>query len=291
MKSFLGHLALWLVILIAAACLLFPWASDQYAQYRNAPLIEAYERQTKEMGKEETASLLATWQAYNRYLAGEETPDEKPRTVNGLLAVLEIPSIGVRLPVYPAGTKDAMASGVVHASKSDLPTGESGGHTVLAGANGHLAQTGNEWIDPWLEKYRVLDVQLLNRLEKLKTGEMMYLLTPSGIQPYLVEEVGQAQPGQLEVPGETENSAWLTVMTNLGEKRLLAHGRLTSIPENAAAMEEADDVTVPADWLNVVIIGAPVLLAGLLVMLLVELARRPHYRLPADWKIREKAEG
>ena len=49
--------------------------------------------------------------------------------------------------------------------------------------------------------------------------------------------------------------------------------------------------SVTADAVNVILIGSPVLLVGLVFILLVELFRRRHYKLPADSKKRNNAEG
>ena len=59
----------------------------------------------------------------------------------------------------------------------------------------------------------------------------------------------------------------------------------------SVALEHGDGAAIPSDSVNVLLMGSPVLLAGLVLMLLVELIRRWHYRLPADSKKRKKAEG
>ena len=234
-------------------------------------------------------AVRAAWQQYNESVAsGAQAPAVE--TVNGLIAVLEIPDIGVRLPVYSAGNSQARDTGAVHVAASSLPTGEAGTRTVLAGNNGRLAQVDNPWIDPWLEKFQVFSAQLLHRLDQVKQGNIMYLYTLCGVQAYEVAETQKAQAGQIRMP-EGEN-AWLAVMTNLGgQQRQLVYGRLLSIPENTVVLEHGDSASIPSDTANVLIMGSPVILVGLAFMLLVELIRRWHYRLPADSKKRKKAEG
>ena len=132
MKSFLIHLACLLVVLAVLFCVLFPHLSDQNEQAQRISLIESFEKQVKAMSAERAADFRAAWDAYNQALVSGEGQLPEIETVNGLIAVLEIPDIGVRLPVYPAGSSQARDTGVIHASSSALPTGENGTRTLLA---------------------------------------------------------------------------------------------------------------------------------------------------------------
>ena len=289
MKSFFGHLACLLIILAVLAWFLFPYLSDQYDQAQRIPLIESFERQVKSMASDRTASIGASWRQYNESISSDADQSWKIETVNGLIAVLEIPGIGVRLPVYPSGDSQAKDTGVVHNPRSSLPTGEAGARTVLAGNNGRVAHVDSPWIDPWLEKFQVFSARLLHRLDQVKQGSIMYLYTPFGVQAYEVMETQKVQSGQIRMP--EGDSAWLVVMTNLGgQDRQLVYGKLMSLPEDAIAMEHGDGASIPSDTVNVLLIGSPVLLVGLVFMLLVEWIRRWHYRLPADSRKHKKAE-
>lgn len=290
MKSFLIHLACLLAVAAVLFCVLFPVLSDQSEQAQRISLIEGFEKQVKAMSTQQTADFRAAWDAYNQALASGEGQLPEIQTVNGLIAVLEIPDIGVRLPVYPSGNSQARETGTIHAASSALPTGENGTRTLLAGNNGRMARLNNPWIDPWLEKFQMFSAQLLHRLDQVKQGAVMYLFTPCGAQAYEVAEIQKTQAGKIRMPeGET---AWLAVMTNLdGQERLLVYGKHLSLPANAVVLEHSDGAAIPSDAVNVLLIGSPVLLAGVIFMVLVEIIRRRHYRLPADSKKRNSAEG
>ncbi len=290
MKSFFGHLACLLILLAALAWFLFPYLSDQYEQAQRIPTIEGFERQIKSMDSRQAASVAASWKQFNESLSSGADGTQGMETVGGLIAVLEIPEIGVRLPVYPAGGSQGRETGAVHNPRSSLPTGEAGARTMLEGNSGRLARTDSPWIDPWLEKFQVFSAQLLRRLDQVKQGNFMYLYTPLGLQAYEVAETQKAQAGQIRVP--KGDDAWLVVMTSLGgQDRQLVYGKLMRVPENAAVMERGDSASIPSDTVNVLLIGSPVLLIGLLLVLLVELIRRRHYRLPADSRKRKNVEG
>lgn len=290
MKSFFGHLALWLIFLAVLSFLLFPTVSDQYEQAQRIPLIEKFEQQVKSMETDRQDAIRASWKQYNESLSSGEEELPKIETVNGLIAVLEIPDIGVRLPVYPSGNSQARDTGVLHNARSSLPTGEAGTRTVVAGNNGRLAQVGSPWIDPWLEKFQVFSAQLLHRLNQVKQGSIMYLYTPCGVQAYEVAETQQVEGGQIRMP--EGSAAWLVVMTSLGgQQRQLVYGKLMRLPDNSVVLEHGDSASIPADSVNVLLIGSPVLAVGLVFMLLVELVRRWHYRLPDDSNKHNMAEG
>ena len=289
MKSFLGRLACLLIILAALAWFLFPYLSDQYDQAQRISLIESFEQQVKAMEPSQADAVKAAWRQYNESVSSGAGQTPGIETVNGLIAVLEIPDIGVRLPVYPAGSTQARDTGVIHVAASSLPTGEAGTRTVLAGNNGRLTQLGSPWIDPWLEKFQVFSAQLLHRLDQVKQGNIIYLYTLCGVQAYEVVETQEAQAGQIRMP--EGGGAWLVVMTNLGgQQRQLVYGKLLSIPENTVVLEHSDGTSIPSDSVNVLLMGLPVILVGLVFMLLVEFIRRWHYQLPANGKKRKKAE-
>ena len=283
MKSFFGHLACLLIILAVLAFFLFPVLSDQYEQGQRMPMIENFEWQVKAMKPDRTEGIRAAWKEYNESASSGAEGAPQIETVNGLIGVLEIPDIGVRLPVYPAGTSQAMDTGVMHVSGTSLPTGEAGARTLLAGNNGRLARTNNPWFDPWLEKFQVFSAQLLHRLDQVKQGNMMYLYTPLGAQAYEVMETQQVDAGSIRVP--EGSGSWLVVMTNLGgQSRQMVYGKLMSLPQNEVVMEHGDAASIPSDSVNVLLIGSPVVLVGLVFIFIVEFIRRWHYRLPADSK-------
>ena len=68
MKSFLGHLAVLLILLAALSFYLFPYLSDQYEQAQRMPMIEKFEKQVKSMGADQAAAIEASWKQYNASL-------------------------------------------------------------------------------------------------------------------------------------------------------------------------------------------------------------------------------
>ena len=53
-------------------------------------------------------------------------------------------------------------------------------------------------------------------------------------------------------------------------------------------LAEEDKVTFPANWQNVLFLGCPVLLAGLLILWIIEKIRGRAYRLPGEGRKAER---
>lgn len=282
MKGFLIRLAVLILVLAVLGYLLYPVFSDQYAQSQLIPQMERYQAQVKTLSAQGKAGILAEWTAINKKVAaGDADAAAQPQTVNGLMGILEIPSIGVRLPIYPAGMENALQNGVTPIPGWALPTGQKGVRAGLTGANGRLGEGELGYMN-------LLAAQLLHRLGQVKTGDMIYLYLPAGDQVY--QTVATGAIGQTALPEGEENEAWLTITNGEGGNAEVL-GRLVTLPEGKDILARSDQPRVPADWVNVLCIGSPVLLVGLILMALVELFRRRHYRLPADSKISKNIEG
>ena len=88
-------------------------------------------------------------------------------------------------------------------------------------------------------------------------------------------------------PGEGDEE--LALVSQRKDQRLLVQAERIPIREARTLLAETDQVSFPANWQNVVLLGCPVLLAGLLVLWIIELIRGRFYRLPDEGK-REDAE-
>ncbi len=285
MKGFLLRLLIFLLAAAALGYLLYPVLYDQYSQGQRMPAIEKFFSQVQALNDTGKEAVLKEWKEENaRVRQNPEADRNRLQTFSGMLAVLEIPEIDVRLPVYPEADGEALRDGAALKAGSALPVGGDGVQTVLVGADGRLAEGE-------LGYFGLLDAQLLHRLDRLKPGSILYLYTPVAVQTFQVQAVGQADESMPAAEenasgGEETPAAWLTVMTEDGGK--WAVGKLLAFPRDAVILAAADGTRVPPDWINVLAIGSPVLLVGFVFMILVELIRRHHYRLPSDLKKRGK---
>jgi sortase A len=152
--------------------------SRAYHTFANS--IAASHYQTR-IGAEDSAFLRSEYEkaeAYNRVLSkqdaqnlyrsdgGEESGSAEEKDGyedllnvgnDGVMAVLTIPSIGVRLPVYHDVTDQTMSKGCGHLRGTSLPVGGKSTHAVLFGHRG------------------LPDAKLFTDLDRLKNGDLFTL--------------------------------------------------------------------------------------------------------------------
>ena len=289
-KLFAGILAFMLLVVIIGH-FLYPVLSDQLGRRRDAELMQAYREKTAAMDKEQREKLFEEAKAWNTGLEGVRTDDVfttgTSRTTrdyqnhmnvhSGVIAELVIPDIGISLPVYHMSTETPASQKLVHVDTSSLPADGSGENIVLAGpgilrAEGFAGDLG------------LTDDRMLEDLDKLIPGNLLILNVLDRTMVYRVRGVQMLSPAGLKeldlTPGEGDEK--LTLVSQRTDQRRLVQSERIPIREARSLMAETDQVSFPSNWQNVLLLGCPVLLAGLLVLWLIELIRGRFYRLPVE---------
>ena len=127
---------------------------------------------------------------------------------------------------------------------------------------------------------------MLEDLDKLIPGSLVILNVLDRTMVYRVKGVQMLSPAGLKeldlTPGEGDEK--LTLVSQRKDQRLLVQAERIPIREARTLLAENDQATFPANWQNVLLLGCPVLLAGLLVLWMIELIRGRFYRLPDEGK-------
>ena len=164
----------------------------------------------------------------------------------------------------------------------DLPADGSGENIVLVGpgmlkAEGFLGDAG------------LTDDRMLEDLDKLIPGNLVILNVLDRTMVYRVRGVQMLSSAGLKeldlTPGEGDEK--LTLVSQRKDQRLLVQAERIPIREARTILVENDQVTFPANWQNVLLLGCPVLLVGLFVLWIIELIRGRFYRLPGEGKREE----
>jgi sortase A len=233
-----------IVILVFAgvAILSYPWFSNWYASKGHQQVIQNYQEHFSAMEEEKIDEEIRLAQAYNRSLSGERVedpfvagsgtalPDGYDSILapdgGGVLAVLHIPQIDLKLPVYPGVSEAVLEHGVGHLIMTAFPVGGAGTHCVLAGHRGLPSQ------------------ELFTRLDVLVVGDTFYLDVMGRMLAYRVDDISVVLPDETDIlkPVPGEDYVTLTTCTPLGvnSHRLLVRG--TRIPYEPAQEQQA-----PAD--------------------------------------------
>ena len=291
MKRVITGLLAFLLLAAVVGYLLYPVASDQLAQRRDAEILERYREKTAAMNAEQKEALFEGAIAWNEALEmirGEDvfTPGTRRTTRDyqnrmnvheGVIAELVIPRISVSLPVWHLSTETPATRKLVHVDSSSLPADGTGENIVLAGpgilqAEGLAGDIG------------LTDDRMLEDLDTLIPGDLVILNVLDRTMVYRVSGVQMLSSAGLKelnlTPGEGEER--LTLITRQKDRRLLVQSDRITIQEARTLLAEEDKVTFPANWQNVLFLGCPVLLAGLLILWVIERIRGRAYRLPGE---------
>ena len=269
-RLILGLLVAALVIGVIYLALL-PAADNQFRLWRDARAVGSYREAVAALDTLACGELLARAREQNAgleeialrdtfspdYPWGEDVGAEAlDVTGHGVIAVLELPKLGVTLPVYRGASAEKQARAAVHLEGTSLPVGGAGTHCVLAG------QGGGQLSNP------------IDGLERLIPGDLFTLRTLQDTLAYEVEAVETLPPGSLEPfrpDAEADGCTLVTTVALDGEDmRILVRAKRVS--RRSVPLDD-DTQTLPG-WAATLIFAAPLALAGLLLIALVELLRR-----------------
>ena len=271
------NILLAIVILAAAGGLMYPTVSDQYNKYMNNRRIYHYDRTVQSLPAEDYRELIAAAQAYNETLQMGEIRDVFTEVQNreedvddgtymtllnvdddGIIGYIEIPKIGVRLPIYHGTGDYGLERGVGHMEGTALPVGGPGTHCGLAG-------------------HRALpSARLFTDLNDMEIGDLFFLSVLGETLVYQVDKISVVLPHELEYMAVEEDEDLVTLVTctpyGVNTHRLLVRGSRTSlesVSDRLAGSVDMIDVRYGA-----LLFALPVLMVGLLMMLLIRPKRR-----------------
>ena len=267
------NLLLVIVALSAAGLLLYPTVSDQYNQYLNARTIYRYNRTVEDLPEADHQELIRAARAYNETLQDVEIHDAftgaqaREDAVyeglldpngDGIMGVVEIPKIGVRLPIYHGTGSYGLERGVGHMEGTSLPVGGEGTHCGLSGHRG------------------LPSARLFTDLDQMERGDLFFINVLGELLAYQVDQVNVVLPHELEYMAAVEGEDLVTLVTctpyGVNTHRLLVRGRRTAL-EDVTDLLGAGVTAMPA-WRGALICALPVLTLGLLLMLLIRPKKR-----------------
>ena len=211
------------VFLVGIACSLLVLGylnvADWHAQYVAETHISRMEERVAEQDYAERLECLTQAQKYNERLAGRlvEGPvldyrDQLFYREEPMMASIEIPKIGVKLPIYHGVEENVLMAGVGHWELSSLPVGGDSTHCVL------MAHTG------------MRNTRMFDDLHLLEPGDK-FVVKALG-EPHAYEVRGSEVVEPSEVPGKLgirEGQDLVTLVTctphGVNTHRLLVHAQ------------------------------------------------------------------
>ncbi|MDR0875374.1 MAG: class C sortase [Clostridiales Family XIII bacterium] len=217
---------IFIFVIAGVALLSYPWFSNWYASRGHQEVINQYQEQAKARDAERISEEIRLAEAYNSSLSGDAVTD--PFVLGsgtavpggyesildpdgtGVMAVLMIPKINLKLPVYHGVSESVLERGIGHMMTTAFPVGGPGTHCVVAGHRGLPSQ------------------ELFTRLDVLDIGDEFFFDVMGQMRAYRVDDISVVLPDQTDslkpVPGE--DYVTLTTCTPLGvnSHRLLIRG-------------------------------------------------------------------
>lgn len=232
-----------LVFLMGLSFLLYPTVSDYWNSFHQSRAIASYREVVSGLDDESYERYWKEAQAYNERLIGnkrryqptEEETEQYESLLNvsgsGIMGYLEIPSIGVFLPIYHGVEDTVLQVAVGHMEGTSLPVGGLGTHCVVSGHRG------------------LPSARLFTDLDKLAEGDTFLLQVLDEVLTYEVDQIRIVEPKEAEFLEIEEGQDLCTLVTctpyGVNSHRLLVRGRRI---EN---QEQKSDIRISADAVQI----------------------------------------
>lgn len=258
-----------IVFLLALGLMLYPIISSRVNAHYASQIQTSYEAVIAES---DNSDLLAAREAATRYnksitpgatdtdaysqealqAASQNYEELLNITGDGIMGYVEIPKIGVQLPIYHGTGSDSLERGVGHLLGSSLPVGGDSTHTILTGHSGMATQ------------------KMFSDLPQLEVGDVFYLKVLGETLAYQVDQIHTALPHDTTYLCIEQNCDLCTLVTctpfGVNTHRLLVRGTRIPYEEAETIVETTQEKVVESTWeqhyLKGILIGFGVVLAA-----------------------------
>ena len=230
--------------MLAAACgiaalglMLYPLAGEFLSERYHSDVETAY---TAVIADTDDTELAAQWKAaeqYNAILSGQAAiteggasapplPYAEQLTVGGAMAYVDIPKIGVYLPVQHGTGAETLEKSVGHVVGTSLPVGGDSTHAVLSAHSGMASS------------------KLFSDIDQLKRGDTFFVHVLGEVLAYEVDNINTVLPTDTHLLQIEDGKDLVTLVTctpfGVNTHRLLVRGhRVPYTPEQeTTAVEE-----------------------------------------------------
>ena len=237
--------------LLAAACgiaalglMLYPLVGELLSERYHSDIETVYTATIEDTDKTELTAQREAAQQYNAMLSGAATIAEggasapplayaQQLTVGGVMAYVDIPKIGVYLPVEHGTSADTLEKSVGHVVGTSLPVGGSSTHAVLSAHSG-LASS-----------------KLFSDIDQLAEGDMFYVHVLGDTLAYEVASINTVLPTDTHLLQIEDGKDLVTLVTctpfGVNTHRLIVRGhRVPYVPEQEATA--AAEKPVASSW-------------------------------------------
>lgn len=212
-----------LVLFIAGlSLLLYPTVSNLWNLMHMSRAIVDYSEEVSNMDAQDYTAFWERAERYNQELAqdhnrfqmsnSERADYESQLKVSdtGIMGYIDIPSLGVSVPIYHGTEESVLQVGAGHLEGSSLPTGGLGTHCVLSGHRGLPSS------------------ELFTDIDKLEPGDVFVLTVLDRTLTYEVDQILTVDPYDMEALAIDPQQDYCTLVTctpyGINTHRLLVRG-------------------------------------------------------------------
>ena len=244
MKKNIKFIGIGLLMLAGLSLLLYPFVSNLWNNYRQTQLISSYEEVilvADENGQMDYESEIWKANTYNTNLlptilpdsfaearaAGEED-EEYISCLNvsedGMMGYLQIPKIGIQIPIFHGTSEEVLQIGAGHLEGSSLPIGGESTHSVLSAHRG------------------LPSASLFTDLDLMKEGDHFYIHVLDQTLAYEVDQILTVEPEDTSALAVENGKDFVTLLTctpyGVNTQRLLVRGHRIDYTEGMVEEEE-----------------------------------------------------
>ena len=235
-----------LLFLAAAALIAYPLLSNYTSEKYASQIRTEHYAAVAELDDGRIKAELQRAREYNALLASgvaQTFSDEQLEAASadynellnisgdGIMAYIDIPLLGVHLPVYHGTDAETLEDGVGHVIGSSLPVGGESTHAVLSGHSGLAAQ------------------KMFSDLDRLKEGDCFHLHTLGETLAYEVDQIMTVLPSDTAPLAIEDGKDCVTLITctpfGVNTHRLLVRGSRIPYEEVMDADYEQVEKTEP----------------------------------------------
>ena len=233
--------------LLAAACgavalglLLYPLIGELMSEKYHSDVETTYTAAIRDTDDAELTAQRQAAEQYNAMLSGAAITEggasappsayTEQLTVGGVMCYVDIPKIGVYLPVQHGTGADTLERAVGHVMGTSLPVGGSSTHAVLSAHSGMASS------------------KLFSDIDQLEKGDVFYIHVLGEVLAYEVDDINTVLPTDTSLLQIEEDKDLVTLVTctpfGVNTYRLLVRGhRVPYVPEQEEEAAEAQKAT------------------------------------------------
>lgn len=265
MKKHISTIFLFLILIVGLSLILYPSFSDWWNTMHTSHAIADYDSVMSEMTPDDFSHLFDAAVVYNENLRRVSYPlmyydqvegyhDLLNITGNGIMGYIDIPKIGIQLPVYHGTSEGVLQIAVGHVEGTSLPTGGENTHAVFSAHRG------------------LPSAKLFTDLDKIEVGDTFTLTVVDRLMTYEVDQILVVLPHEVEPLYVQEGRDLVTLITctpyGINTHRILVRGTRIENPEEAKVIRVTADAVLVDPILVAPVLAAPVLLLLLIVIMI-----------------------